>query len=146
DPIQFTEHLDFGSSIDGLKLTAGGDVKFSIDPAFRLRIGLRLGPSVPIAERFYLAEGEPPEITVAVSVSLDDPNLTGTLGYLVKVKLEEDPTSTDNHGIHLNGTITVNLTDPGTGAANDNRVTIAEFTPGNLGNLFDASIDAVFGI
>src|SRR5207302_1466457 len=116
DPVQFAEHLDLGTSVEGLKLTAGGGVKFSIDPAFRLRVGIRLGGDVPIAERFYLAADDTPEVTLGVSASLDNPNVTGTFGDFLQVKFQEDPATTNNQAIHLTGTLTVNLTDPGTGA------------------------------
>ena len=98
DPLQFTEHLDLGSSIEGLKLTAGGDVKFSVDPAFRLRVGIRLGGDVSVADRFYLAEDDTPEVTLGVSASLDNPNVTGTFGDFLQVKLQDAHRQSDRSG------------------------------------------------
>jgi hypothetical protein len=87
DPIQFTEHLDLGTAVSGLTLDASADVKFAVDPKFRLPIGIRLHPDVPIGKRFFLADDDAPEITLAVSAVIDDPSITG------KVAPGDDPLS-----------------------------------------------------
>jgi hypothetical protein len=68
----------------------------------------------------------------------------GALGFL-QVRLDKDPSVAPNNGVDLNGTFAMNLTDPGTAMA-DGRIDRSEFQSGNLTDVFDASIDALFDI
>ena len=74
------------------------------------------------------------------------------LGFIVHaprreaVLVEEDSAVQPNNGISLSGTVALNLVDPGTGANADRRITLAEFQPQNLPNIFRPDIDAVVDI
>ncbi len=143
-PLVFNERLTFGTGIEGLTLDATGDVAVSVDPQFLLNMGLRVGAGIPAADRFYLVDGLLPAVTLDVTAHLDNPGVTGSMGFL-RVKLNEDPAVTPNTGIDVSGTIDVSLTDPGSVSA-DGRITRSEFQSGNLLDVFDASIDATFDI
>ncbi len=83
-----------------------------MDPQFRIPLGIRLHPDVPVGERFFLAEDQAPEITLGLAALIDDPSITGKVADVFQVRLQEDPTVVPNQGISLTGTITVNLVDP----------------------------------
>ena len=141
DPIQFTEHIDFGGSIPGLTFDTSADVKVGIDPLFRLPIGIRLHPDVPIAQRFFIIEDALPEITLGLSVLVDNPNIAGKIQDVFQVKLQENSTVIPNQGIALTGTITINLVDPtASGDGADERITLNEFSPAELTDMFQAGI------
>jgi hypothetical protein len=146
DPISFTERLGLGASVPGLALDASADVKFTVDPQFRIPIGIRLHPDVPIGERFFLAEDEAPEITLDVSALIDDPSITGKVADVFQVRLQEDATVVPNQGIALTGTVTVNLVDPTSGAEADERITLDEFSPAELTDMFSADIEGALDI
>jgi hypothetical protein len=107
-------------------------------------VGLRVGAGIPAADRFYLAEGLLPAVTLDVTANLDNPSVVGSLGFL-QVRLGENAAASPNTGIDVSGTIDVSLTDPGTISA-DGRIARGEFQAGNLLDVFDASIDATFDI
>ena len=73
--------VNLGSSIPGLDLTASGNFSFSIDPAFRTRIGLRVSSGVPLAERAFIVADEEPEVSLTVSANLN-PTLGGINGLI----------------------------------------------------------------
>ncbi len=135
DPLKFSESLDLGTSVAGLKLDASGLVKFQVDPSFRLRLGVPLA----LALSFYIVEDAEPEVTLGVSVQVDDPVLSGSVGFL-GIVLQEQVLAI-NKGFLLTGNVTVNLTDPGTDAAHDGRIMLDELTLENLGSIFDFGLD-----
>src|SRR5438046_1788585 len=59
-------------------------------------------------------------------------------------KLSNDPALTNNTGITIGGTFTVNLVDPGTDQ--DSRISLDELNLSNLTSIFNAGIDARFNI
>ncbi len=132
--------------IPGLNFAATGNFDFTIDPTFRLPLGLRIGPGLDFQDRFYVRADGPAnkEISLAVTAQLNDPNLTATIGFL-DVRMTEDSAVTPNDGITITANIGVDLTDPGTAGA-DNRILFEEFLGPNPLNLFDVSIDGVFDI
>ena len=144
DPITFSQSLDLGAGIPGLEFTATGNFNFTITPAFRLPIGLRLGSGIDAFDRFYIKADATPEITLHVAAQLDDPNMEATIGFL-NVRLQEDPAVTPNKGVIISADVGVNITDPGTNAA-DARVVLSELLAPNPLNVFHATIDGVFDI
>ena len=146
DPITFTEHLDLAASVPGLAFDGSGDVKFTVDPQFRIPIGIRLGPDVPVEKRFFLAEDDAPEITLAVSAVIDDPSIAGKIADVFQVRLQEDGTVVPNQGISLTSTIHVNVVDPTSGSAADKRITLDEFNPSALTDMFVVDIDGALDI
>ena len=144
--LQFTKDLDFGATIPGLAFDASGKVTFTVDPQFRIPLGIRLHPDVPIGQRFFLAEDEQPEITLAISALVDDPSITGKIQDIFQVRLQEDGTA-PNQGISLTGTVTVNLVDPtASGDGHDERITLDEFSPAELTDMFLADIEGALDI
>jgi hypothetical protein len=142
DPVHFSQKLDFGGSIAGLNLTAGGNIDVELSPHFEFTAGIRFGAGVPLAERIYLKENDDPEVTLGLKVTLDNPTASGSIGFL-NVALAEDGS---NDGISFLGTLKINMTDPATGAAHDGRIVLSELTPGNLSSIFHASVSADFVI
>ena len=142
DPMVFRQQVDLAENIEGLLVGASGDLDVTVDAQFLVNVGLRVGAGIAAQDRFYLVDDFLPEVLLNVTAQLDDPNVVGTLGFL-QVRLDEDPAVAPNSGIDLNGTFTVNLTDPGTAMA-DGRIDRSEFQSGNLTDVFDASVDAFF--
>jgi Ca2+-binding RTX toxin-like protein len=147
DPIRFSKHLDFGDSVHGLKFDASGTFNVQVDPSFAITVGVRLSENLSASQRFFIVENATPEITLAVSANLNDPAVTGSVGFL-DVKLRELASATgemsqctgvaENDGICLSATVTVNLADPAASGTpeDDQRITLAELTPGNLTSVF----------
>ena len=143
--ITFDKKLDFGTAIPGLSFDASGSIAFAINPRFRLPFGIRLDPSLTVDERFFIVEDATPDLSLVVSAQLDDPTIAGTLGP-IEIRLQEDDAVKPNKGLTVDGTVTINLVDPGTGAADDDRILRAELRPTNLTDVFEAGIDATFNI
>ncbi len=137
-PIKFAQRLDFGGSIAGLNFSAGTDLDITVEPKFHFTVGVQFGGDVPIEQRVYLLEDAGKEASLGITIAAENPSLTGTVGFL-NVKLGEDG---DQHGVQINGTVALNLTDPG----DNGRITVNELTPSNLADTFDASIDATFAV
>jgi hypothetical protein len=146
DPITFTEHLRLGTAVPELTLDASGDVKFKVDPKFRIPIGIRLHPDVPPGQRFFIVEDSAPEVTLNASAAIDNPDITGKVADVFKVRLQEDATVAPNQGIALTSTVHVNLVDPTTGPQADGRITLDEFSPSALSNMFRADIEGALDI
>ena len=98
-----------------------------------------------LQDRFFIVENDAPEVTLDVQAQVDNPSVVGSFGFL-QVRLEEDPAISNNQGITLAGTVTINLTDPGAGDDHDGRIFLNEFRPDSLTDLFDVKIDAKFDI
>ena len=144
--ITFDKKLDFGTAIPGLSFDAkSGSIAFAINPRFRLPFGIRLDPSLTVDERFFIVEDATPDLSLVVSAQLDDPTIAGTLGP-IEIRLQEDDAVKPNKGLTVDGTVTINLVDPGTGVADDDRILRAELRPTSLTDVFEAGIDATFNI
>ena len=96
-------------------------------------------------ERFFIVEDATPDLSLVVSAQLDDPTIAGTLGP-IEIRLQEDDAVKPNKGLTVDGTVTINLVDPGTGVADDDRILRAELRPTSLTDVFEAGIDATFNI
>ena len=146
DPIQFTEHLDLGTTVAGLAFDGTGDINLAVDPQFRIPIGIRLHPDVPVGQRFFVVEDSDPEVTLNASAAIDNPDITGKVADVFQVRLQEDATVAPNQGIALTSTVHVNLVDPTTGPQADGRITLDEFSPSALSNMFRADIEGALDI
>ncbi len=145
DPAALTysikDGFDLSGAIPGLDLQGSGNLTLSLDPKFRLGLGLRIGGSgLSAAERFYLVSDAAPEVELDLSARLDDPFLAGKVGFL-GVELRENASVPNNQGIGVFASVDFNLTDPGAGAGADNRITLDEIADADLGDLVDVSLD-----
>lgn len=138
DPAAFTysQSLSFGDRFPGLGFGASGDFSITIDPKFQVRLGVRLAPGLGLADRFFLVENDTPEIELAVQARLDNPNVTGTLGFL-DVRLLETSTPSPNKGLDFSGTFTLNMT----GGGGDGRITLSELSLNGIQPGIDARLD-----
>ena len=132
--ITFNKKLDFGTAIPGLSFDASGSIALAINPRFRLPFGIRLDPSLSADQRFFIVEDTDPELSLEVRAQLDDPTITGKLGP-IEIRLQEEK---PNNGLTVDGKVTVNLVDPGSGAANDERIVFGELRPTSLTDVFQA--------
>ena len=87
-----------------------------------------------------------PEVTLNASAAIDNPNITGKVADVFKVRLQEDATVAPNQGIALTSTVHVNLVDPTTGPQADGRITLDEFSPSALSDMFRADIEGALDI
>ena len=96
---------------------------------------------MPPGQRFFIVEDSAPEITLDASVAIDNPSITGKVADVFKVRLQEDAAVAPNQGIALTSTVHVNLVDPTSGPQADGRITLDEFSPSALSNMFRADIE-----
>ncbi|MCA9086152.1 MAG: hypothetical protein KDA81_18975, partial [Planctomycetaceae bacterium] len=138
EPIQFESKLDFGDSIVGLEFDASGRFMLTAEPVIRLPLGINLDPDATLSasDRVFVIEDVEPEVTISLSANIDDPHARASLGFLSAV-LEE---STDNNGIVLNTTVTVNIVDPKTGSGLN-----AQSTPTEIAGALTDSLEVNFG-
>ncbi|MEO1615268.1 MAG: hypothetical protein AAFV88_05425, partial [Planctomycetota bacterium] len=148
EPIQFRRRFDFGDAVEGLEFAASGDFLIQASPSVRLPLRIDLNPesAIDAADRVALVEDIDPEVTVAVTAALDDPAARATLGFL-DVVLREDGNVAPNNGVALTTNLSIDLNDPGTGAAADGVITIAELAEaGNLSETFETDVDGSLAI
>ena len=113
---------DLGFSALGLDINTSLNVGFQWSANFT--IGANLGG-------FFFDVSANPELQMNLNVSLpSNTSITGSLGFL-QVLAKADPI----HPTVLSGGFAVNLLDPGTGANNNNRVTLDELSSVGLANL-----------
>ena len=121
---------DLGFPALGLSIDAGLDVAFSW--GFDFTIGASL-------DGVFLEVGAAPELQIDVSATLAPGSIaSGTLGFL-QLSVSDDP----NNPTAFAGSFSIDLTDPGVGAANNGRVTLDELASlgvANLGDLVDVQI------
>ena len=147
DPLTFSQKVDLSASVPGLALSADAVAALRVAPSFRLPIGVRLGPGIPLAQRFFAAENAQPEVTLAVSLLLDDPSITGKIQDVFAVKLREDPAVTPNQGVNLTATLAINLVDPTTtGEGADGRISLDELSLTSLSDVVQADISGSLDI
>ena len=141
DPIRFTQQLDLANLIQGLALDATGDFSFEANAKLGVRVGLRLGPNVPAAERFYLVKDDANEIQLDVTAKLDNINVGGRLGFLNVALAEKDPAT--GTGVTIGGTVGINLTDV---TPNKPGITLGDLHPADLLDAFDSAFSLNFKI
>ncbi len=113
---------DLGFSALGLDINTSLNVGFQWSANFT--IGANLGG-------FFFDVSANPELQMNLNVSLpSNTSITGNLGFL-QVLAKADPI----HPTVLSGGFAVNLLDPGTGANNNNRVTLDELSSVGLANI-----------
>ncbi len=128
-PIQFTSRLDFGDEIPGLSFNASGDFLITASPMIRLPLEINLSSSaaLTISNRVAVIDDATPEVRLAITAQLDNPQARASLGFL-SVQLNEDPAQANNNGILFTTELTLNVKDPGVGPAANGKATIAELT------------------
>lgn len=145
DPITLHTSLDFGTALAGMKLSGSTSIDVSIDPQFHLAMGLRLAPGLSPFDRFFIVPDATPEVSLGVSLQLDDPVIAASFGFL-DAKLTEDPAVSNNQGLVISGTLKVNIVDPGTAPGTTNQVTISEINNASLANTFQITTDLDFDV
>ncbi len=114
---------DLGFGALGLDVSAGLDVDF--DWSFNFTIGANLTDGV------FFDVTQSPELNINLGMALAPGSLvTGTLGFL-ELAVTDDPSSPTM----LNGSFSIDLVDPGSGAANDGRVTLSELAGLGVNNI-----------
>ncbi len=90
---------------------------------------------------------EVPEISIAISAQLDNPQARASLGFF-SVSLGEDPAvATPNDGVKFDTVLGINIKDPGTVSGTTGRATITELTTSaNLLTSFDPTFTGSFDI
>ncbi|RIK78198.1 MAG: hypothetical protein DCC68_15775 [Planctomycetota bacterium] len=159
EPLRYTHRLDLGERIEGLNFDGSGDLNVEIDPAFNLVVGIDFSPNLSLAERLFIVEqpddplttdvDERIDATLDVRLSVDDPVLTGRLGFLGVSLLETPPpVGETNDGVQLELNVAVDLVEPDTPGvgAGDDRFSLDEITAANLLDVFDASADGFVDI
>ncbi|MCO6453816.1 MAG: hypothetical protein J5I93_00735, partial [Pirellulaceae bacterium] len=153
EPYRYALPLDFSGRVAGLSLEASAQLELEVEPAVAITLGISLAPELEPAERFFIMTGEAgqPELSLAVTARLNDPAVEGAFGFL-NVNLSEDlppgapnddpetPEDEDgNEGIELNLAVQIELTDPGTGAESNGRLTLDELLAPDtsLADVFD---------
>ncbi|MCC6511795.1 MAG: hypothetical protein IT423_22025, partial [Pirellulaceae bacterium] len=146
-PIQFKSKLDFGDEIPGLSFSASGDFLISAAPSIRLPLEINLSrdPLLTATNRVAVIDDALPEINLAITAQLDNPQARASLGFLT-VRLSEDGTA-NNDGVKFTTNLSLNIKDPGIGAAANGRATISELiTPANLANTFIPGVNGAFDL
>lgn len=131
EPLEFETSFDLSDQIAGLRLSASGLASVIVETSFHVAIGVRLGDVPDLTQRLYLVEDETEELALDITLSLDDPNLVGSIGFL-DVRLAEagvaagDPADPSNLGITIAIQAGVQVNDPGPDGGQPGRVTMAE--------------------
>ncbi len=92
-PIQFRQRLDLGEEIPGLDFNATGDFLISAAPTIRLPLEVNLSADSLLtpSTRVAVIDDALPEVTLALTAQLDNPQARASLGFL-SVRLTEDAT------------------------------------------------------
>ena len=148
-PLTVSVPFDLATILPGFTSSTPTNVKVTVDPAFDLRFGVFLAPSIASQDRFFLVADGAPQVTLNVTASLDNPNLTGKFGFL-NVTLSEDGTVSNNTGITANALFGITIRDPNTRANTDGIVTARELTsfdgktvngrPANVRDTYETSV------
>src|SRR5439155_9524451 len=90
----------------------GTGFSFSFSPTYQVTVGLSLAPGLSPFDRFFLLPAAAP-VSFGLSAGLAIPNsgYSGSVGYL-NVSLG---TAAPNTGVQIQGSVSVGLSDPGTG-------------------------------
>ncbi len=143
DPLKFSNKLDLTGRIRNLELESDATFDITVKPKFHLPLGIRLGSNVSAADRFFLPEDETPEVQLDLEANLV-PHVSGSIGFL-NIALRPDPAIVDNKGLQLTTGLTVNLTDPGTGANDDGAIRFSELAQ-NLSSVFAIDVSGSLDI
>ena len=148
-PIEFTSRLDFAEKIPGLAFNASGDFLITAAPTIRLPIEINLAsdPLLTLSNRVAVIDDALPEVNLAITAQLDNPQARASLGFLT-VRLSEDtvtvPAINPNAGIVFSTDLSLNIKDP---LNNDGRATIGELLNGsNLAASFVPGFSGSFDI
>lgn len=158
-PIEYARRLDFGDTIAGFEFDGSGDVQIQVTPTIDLVVGISLAPGLAPLDRLFIVEDaddpatgdfdETRDLVLDVTVALDEPQLSGRIGFLgVDLVETTPPIGEENDGIQLNLTMAVDLVEPdapGLGAGDD-RIVLDDFTLGNLLDAFQTQIDGFVDI
>lgn len=117
-PMKFTRSLELASVVPGVQLDGQGKFDITVTPQLRLPIGIQIGGDASWENRVFLAADSQPELSVAIDAKLDDPTLSGRIGFLDLKGGEETP----NQGIRFNSLVGVNLLSP----TNDGKLRIKD--------------------
>ena len=89
-PIQYATRLDFGNKIAGLEFSASGNFMVTASPTIRLPIVISLEPNptlptppIPLGDRVGILDDATPEISLAISAQLDEPQARASMGLSV---------------------------------------------------------------
>ena len=122
-PLSIPVRMDLSNGateLDGLKFDASGDFILNAAPTFVLPLEVDLNPSTAPGERVRVKNDAAHEVSIALSATLNDPSMVGSLGFMRAVLQESNP----NAGIIFSTTLGASIEDAG-GA------TIGELQAGN---------------
>ncbi len=117
-PLQYATQLDFGDKVAGLEFNASGNFLVTAAPTIRLPIVIDLNPNpalpappIPLGDRVGILDDVTPEISLAITAQLDNPQARASLGFISAI-LAEDPAVTTNDGVTFNTTLGISIKDP----------------------------------
>ncbi|MCA9125996.1 MAG: DNRLRE domain-containing protein, partial [Planctomycetales bacterium] len=144
NPIAYETTLDFGEEITGLAFQASGKFMVAAAPTVRLPLRIRLGDGIASDQRVVLIDDAQPEVSVALTAGLDDPQARASLGFLAAV-LAEDPTVASNEGIQFTTNLDLDIDDPDGPNDAGAEISFSEITS-DLTNSLDASFSGTLDI
>ena len=127
-PLEFVTPLDLSPQIDGLTVSAAGQITATLAPQLRvpLVVGLRelRNDGAAWETKLAIKEDAAAELQLQLTAGQNDPRAAATLGFLSLI-VEENAT-VPNAGFAIGAAFTANVVDNQPGAADDGRMTLAE--------------------